>query len=179
MPKPSWLEKILRPAIIYLFLLAAFRFGSKRELAQATLFDFLILLLISNVVQNAIIGDDNSVGGALAGTLMLLALTSVLSRLTARSKKARQKLEGKPELLVRDGVPDRERMRRDAVSENDLFTAVRKQGLTRLSDVGWAILELDGTISIIKKDDDKGPRDCLPEEIVGGESGESKDGKQG
>jgi len=174
LPKPSWLEKILRPTLIYLFLLVAFRLGSKRELAQATLFDFLIILLISNVVQNAIIGDDNSVLGAMAGAVMLLFLASLLSRLTAQSRKAREILEGSPELLIKDGVLNKEKMRHHAVSENDLFAAIRKQGLSRLADVGWAILELDGTISIIKSDDDHRPHDCLPPKIVGDESVEDK-----
>src|SRR5262249_31432389 len=84
-PKPSWAEKILRPVIIYLVLLVIFRIASKRELAQATLFDFLILLLISNVVQNAIIGDDNSILGAVAGTVMLVTLSAFLNRLATRN----------------------------------------------------------------------------------------------
>lgn len=158
-----------------MFLLAVFRIASKRELAQATLFDFLIILVISNVVQNAIIGDDNSVLGAMAGAATLVLLSGALNRITARSPRARQVLEGIPVLLVKDGRLLEEVIKREAVSKNDLLSAIRKQGLVRLADVGFAILELDGSISVIKDDDDKRPYDCLPPEIVGAESAESTD----
>lgn len=88
LPDVSWPEKLLRPIMVYLALMVIFRVASKRELAQATLFDFLIILLISNVVQNAIIGNDNSVLGALAGAVTLVVLAGALNRITARSKKA-------------------------------------------------------------------------------------------
>ena len=172
LPKPSWGEKLIRPIMIYLALLLIFRFVAKRELAQATLFDFLIILLISNVVQNAIIGEDNSVLGALAGAVALVLLSALLNRVTAGSKQARIILEGKPFLLVRKGKIDEGQMRSQSVSRNDLFSSIRKQGVARLNDVAYAILELDGSISVIKTEDDKPPHDCLPPEIVGTESAE-------
>ena len=175
-PKPSWAEKLLRPVIIYIALLIMFRLVGKRELAQATLFDFLIILLISNVVQNAIIGEDNSILGASGGAAMLLFLSTVFNRITAGSKQARIFLEGKPVLLVRKGTINEEHMKKQAVSRNDLFSAIRKQGIPRLDDVAYAILELDGTISVIKQDDDDDrPHDCLPPEIVGEESKEENE----
>ena len=166
MPKPSWGEKILRPVLIYLVLLVIFRVASKRELAQATLFDFLILLLISNVVQNAIIGDDNSVLGAVAGAVMLVVLSAFLNRITANNHKARVLLEGNPVLLVHNGTVHEEAMKREAVTRYDLFSNIRKAGLVRLDDVGYALLELDGTISIIRAEDKKHPPNCLPPEIL-------------
>ena len=89
---------------IYLILGGIFRVASKRELAQATLFDFLIILLISNVVQNAMIGDDNSVLGATVGAITLVVLSYILNWLTSRNKRARIVLEGSPVLLIKDGV---------------------------------------------------------------------------
>lgn len=173
LPQPSWLEKILRPMLVYGLLLVLFRVASKREMAQATLFDFLIILLISNVVQNAMIGDDNSVLGAGAGAVMLVILSSALNKATARSKKVRVILEGKPVLLLKDGSIEESMMKKQAISHNDLLSAIRKQGIARLEDVGYAILELDGTISILKADDVKhGPLNCLPEEVVGEDSAE-------
>lgn len=151
-PQLSWAEKILRPLIVYLFLLVAFRFSGKRELGQATLFDFLIVLLISNVVQNAMIGEDNSIGGAFAGVGTLLALSFGLNRLTARSRKARRLLEGSPTLLVHDGRILAEPMRKESVSRNDLLTALREQGIASVAEVRYAVLELDGQISVIKAD---------------------------
>lgn len=175
LPKPSWAEKSLRPIIIYLTLLVIFRVSSKRGLAQATLFDFLILLLISNVVQNAIIGDDNSILGATVGALALVLISSLFNRVTARNRRVRRLLEGQPVLLVQDGRVDEAMMTRQNVSRNDLLSAIRKQGIVRLQDVGFAVLELDGTISVIRADDDKRPHDCLPIEIAGRESAESAD----
>jgi uncharacterized membrane protein YcaP (DUF421 family) len=166
MPKPSWAEKLLRPVLIYLVLLLIFRVASKRELAQATLFDFLIILLISNVVQNAIIGDDNSVLGAVAGAVMLIVLSAFLNRITSNNHKMRVLLEGNPVLLVHDGVVLENAMRGQAVTRYDLFSNIRKAGLIHLADVGFAVLELDGTISIIRREDKKYPPNCLPPEIM-------------
>jgi len=175
LPDLSWTEKLLRPVMVYVALMAIFRIASKRELAQATMFDFLIILLISNVVQNAIIGADNSVLGAIAGAVTLVVLAGTLNRLTARSKSARKTLEGSPVLLVRDGKIDDAMMLSQSVSRNDLLSAIRKQGIIRLCDVGYAILELDGQISVIKNTDAGGAADCLPENIAGAGSVETDD----
>jgi uncharacterized membrane protein YcaP (DUF421 family) len=174
LPHLSWLEKILRPFLVYLILLIIFRLASRRELAQATLFDFLIILLISNVVQNAMIGEDSSVLGAAVGVIALVLLSGWLNHVTARSRRARILLEGSPVLLIRDGNVDDRTMRRQGISRNDLFCAVRKQGLIHLKDVGFAILELDGSISIIRADAAAGPQDCLPPEIASSEGGEDR-----
>ena len=151
-PALPWAEKVVRPFIVYLFLLGAFRVSGKRELGQATLFDFLIILLISNVVQNAIIGDDNSILGSFAGVITLLVLSFVLNKTTANSRKARQLLEGMPTLLIYHGQVLDAQMKKESVSRNDLYMSLRQQGLASVTDVRYAILELDGDISIIKND---------------------------
>lgn len=168
LPKPSWLEKILRPILIYAALLIAFRVLSKRDLGSSTTFDLLIVLLISNVVQNALIGEDNSILGSLVGALTLLGMSVLLNRLTAHKTKARRLLEGVPVLLVHDGKALEEEMRRNAVSRADLNAGLRAQGVVTLGDVRFALLELDGSISVIKKDEQKGEPDCLPPEIADG-----------
>ena len=175
LPKITWIEKIIRPLLVYAILFIIFRLSAKRGMAQATLFDFLILLLISNVVQNAIIGEDNSILGGTVGVITLVALASGLNFVTARNRHVRELLEGQPILLIQKGVIDETQMRQHNVSRNDLLAAIRKQGLIRLVDVGFALLELDGTISVIKADEDHRPHDCLPIEIGGGESAETAD----
>lgn len=173
LPKPSWAEKLVRPFFIYLILLLIFRFGAKRALAQSTLFDFLVILLISNVVQNAMIGDDSSILGATAGAVILVVLSDQLNLLAAHSRKWRHKLEGMPIMLLRNGVVDEDMMRKQGISRGDLCLAIRKQGLTRLADVQFALMELDGSISVIPRDnDDPRPHDCMPPELVGAESSE-------
>lgn len=151
--------------MVYGILMVIFRLAAKRELAQATLFDFLIILLISNVVQNAMIGDDNSILGASAGAIVLVLLSGWLNAVTARSRKARVLLEGRAALLVRNGVVNEEAMKREAVSRYDLYSSIRKQGVSRLGDVAFAILELDGSISVIRREDDHRPHDCIPPEF--------------
>lgn len=166
-PHLSWGEKLIRPLMVYGFLLVAFRFSGKRELGQATLFDFLIILLISNVVQNAMIGDDNSIGGAFAGVAVLLTLSWGLNKLSAHSPKVRKILEGSPTLLVHDGKVIDRAMRRESVSLNDLLMALRENGIASLTEVRYAILELDGKISIIRTDATVAPHpeDCVIDEI--------------
>lgn len=166
-PSLSWLEKAARPLFVYVFLMVAFRFSGKRELGQATLFDFLIILLISNVVQNAMIGPDNSIVGAFIGVAVLLAMSWALNGLTSRSVVARRILEGTPTLLVYRGVVLPKAMRKENVSENDLRTALREQGIASLSEVRYAILELDGKISVIRSDAPvtAGGEDCVVAEI--------------
>jgi uncharacterized membrane protein YcaP (DUF421 family) len=165
-PKPSWAEKIIRPVLVYVALLLAFRFLSKRDLTQNTTFDLLIVLLLSNVVQNALIGEDNSVFGALVGAGTLLLLSTGLNRLSAKSIKARKLLEGQPILLVHDGRTLDDNMTKFAVSRADLNAGLRGQNMITLADVRYAFLELDGTISVIRKSEQSGTPDCMPPEMT-------------
>lgn len=167
-PHLTWVEKVARPLVVYLFLLVAFRISGKRELSQATLFDFLIILLISNVVQNAMIGEDNSIIGAFAGVATLLTLSFLLNRVTSRSRKVRRLLEGVPTLLVHHGKILDKNMMVENVARNDLLTSLREQGIASLREVRYAILELDGKISVIR-DDAQFPEPldtCVPPEVL-------------
>ena len=165
-PKPSWAEKIIRPIFIYAALLLAFRAMSKRDLTQNTTFDLLIVLLLSNVVQNALIGEDNSILGALSGAVTLLLLSAGLNRWTAKSIKARRVLEGAPMLLVHNGQIIEENMKKAVVSRPDLNAGLRAQNMITLGDVRYAFLELDGTISVIRTVEQKGTADCMPPELA-------------
>ncbi len=166
LPKPSWAEKIIRPVLVYVALLLAFRFLSKRDLTQNTTFDLLIVLLLSNVVQNALIGEDNSILGSLAGAATLLLLSTGLNRLSAKSIKARRLLEGEPILLVHNGRLLDDNMLKYAVSRADLNAGLRGQNMITLEDVRYAFLELDGTISVIRKSEQTGIADCMPPELA-------------
>ncbi len=166
LPKPSWLEKILRPILVYVALLLTFRFLSKRDLTQNTTFDLLIVLLLSNIVQNALIGEDNSILGSLAGALTLLLMSTGLNRWTSKSLKARRALEGEPILLVYNGKPLEDNMKKYAVSRPDLNAGLRGQNMITIGDVRYAFLELDGTISVIRKSEQSGTPDCMPPEMI-------------
>lgn len=166
LPKPSWLEKILRPVLIYVALLLAFRFLSKRDLTQNTTFDLLIVLLLSNIVQNAMIGEDNSVLGALAGAITLLLMSTALNRWAAKIPKARRVLEGQPIMLVHNGKLLEDNLKKYAVSRPDLNAGLRAENMITLDDVRYAFLELDGTISVIRKSEQSGTPDCMPPEMT-------------
>lgn len=166
LPGITWAEKAIRPVIVYAALLLMFRVGAKRSLTQTTIFDLLVLLLISNVVQNAMIGDDNSILGALFGTVVVFVLSGLLNDVAAKSHQARTILEGLPVMLIRYGKIDQPTVKRHSIARGDLLLAIRKQGLSRIEDVAFAILELDGTISIIQRDKDPRPHTALPEELA-------------
>lgn len=166
LPQSSWAEKILRPILIYSGLLLAFRFLSKRDLTQNTTFDLLIVLLLSNIVQNAMIGQDNSVLGAMAGALTLIFLSTGLNRLSAKSTKARRLLEGQPVLLVHNGRVLDENLKKYAVSRPDLNAGLRGENMITLEDIRYAFLELDGTISVIRKSEQSGTPNCMPPELA-------------
>ena len=166
LPKPSWAEKVVRPVLIYIALLLAFRFMSKRDLTQNTTFDLLIVLLLSNIVQNALIGEDNSILGSLAGAGTLLLLSTGLNRWTAKSLKARRLLEGEPILLVHNRCLLDDNLTKHAISRADLSAGLRGQNMITLGDVRYAFLELDGTISVIRKSEQSGVADCMPPELA-------------
>ena len=147
---PVW-EKILRSGVVYLFLLLAFRFTGKRQVGQLTPFDLVVLLIISNVVQNAVIGNDVSLGGGLIGAVVILALNFLVVEVTYRFKPMRRLMAGEPTLLVHNGKIFRDRMERERISMEDLEAALRKSGVASVEKVRYAVLEENGQISVIPK----------------------------
>ncbi|PSN19024.1 DUF421 domain-containing protein [filamentous cyanobacterium CCP5] len=147
-PDVSVLEKIIRPILVYGFLLIALRLGGKRELGQLTGFDLVVLLMLSNAVQNAIIGDDNSVSGGFIGAATLLITNYLVVRLVYRHPKVQQLIEGKPALLLLDGCMIPEHLDKELISEAELRTVLRRQGFEDLAEIKAAILETSGSITI-------------------------------
>jgi uncharacterized membrane protein YcaP (DUF421 family) len=150
-PDISITEKVARTAVVYLFLLAAFRITGKRQLGQMTAFDLVVLLIISNVVQNAMIGADNSLGGGLLGVLVILVLNGVIAWITSRSRRAERLVENSPTVLVSHGRILWPNMRRELMSLAELRAALRREGMGSLREVRWAVLEEDGHLSVIPR----------------------------
>lgn len=150
-PEIPVLEKILRPAVIYFFLVIAFRLFGKRQVGELTPFDLIVLLIISNIVQNGMIGADNSVGGALIGASTVLFINYVLIELTYRSKKIRRVLEDSPTILIHNGAILRRNLDKERVTPEELQAALRKHGVLEPSQVRYAILEEGGDISVVPK----------------------------
>jgi uncharacterized membrane protein YcaP (DUF421 family) len=145
------LEKILRPVIVYMFLVIGLRLSGKRELAQLNPFDLIVLLTLSNTVQNAIIGDDNSVTGGIIGAASLLAINYLVVRFLYGHRKLEQIMEGRADVLVENGRVYRERLKKELITLEELEAAARKQGFESLADVRECILEPGGTLSFIAK----------------------------
>jgi uncharacterized membrane protein YcaP (DUF421 family) len=150
-PDIGILEKMLRPLLVYVFLIIGLRLAGKRELAQLNPFDLVVLLTLSNTVQNAIIGNDNSVTGGIIGASTLLALNYFVVRLVHRSKELQHLVEGRRDVLIRNGQLHRENLERELITDADLRAAAMKQGITSLRDVENCILEPTGSLIFIEK----------------------------
>ena len=147
----SWQERVVRAIVVYLFLLVVFRVFGRRELGQLTGFDIIVLLTISNILQNSMIGNDNSVSGGLIGAGVLLVANLTLAFIVFRSRRAERLVEGRPRILIRDGVLDRDEITKELLTEQDLIAAVHREGLESFSEVRWAIAEPNGMISVIPR----------------------------
>ena len=148
------LEKILRPIVVYAFLVISLRLSGKRELVQLNPFDLVVLLTLSNTVQNAIIGDDNSVSGGLIGATSLLAVNYLVVRFLYGHRKLDQLVEGKADVLIDNGKVRTEHLKRELITIQQLSAAARKQGFDELSEVQQCVLEPGGTLTFIGKKPD-------------------------
>lgn len=142
------LEKLLRPVIIYLVLVILLRLFGKRELAQLNPFDLVVLLSLSNTVQNAIIGDDNSVSGGIIGAIGLLGINWIVAKFLYKSPRLNQLMEGDSTVLIRNGKIDERAMRRESLTQEELMDVIHRQGFTTLDQVALCELEPSGTFYV-------------------------------
>ncbi len=148
------LEKILRPIVVYAFLVISLRLSGKRELVQLNPFDLVVLLTLSNTVQNAIIGEDNSVSGGLISATSLLVVNYLVVRFLYNHSKLDQLVEGKADVLIDNGTVRTENLKRELITMQQLSAAARKQGFDDLSEVQQCVLEPGGTLTFIAKKPD-------------------------
>lgn len=149
----SVLEKVIRPILVYFFLLIALRLGGKRELGQLTGFDLVVLLMLSNAVQNAIIGNDNSVIGGWIGATALLITNYIVVRLAYRYPLIENLVEGQSTLLVQGGRILKNNLAKELINSAELRTVLRRQGFDSLSEINAAILETNGSLTVERADD--------------------------
>jgi uncharacterized membrane protein YcaP (DUF421 family) len=145
------LEKILRPIFVYIFLVLLLRVFGKRELAQLNPFDLVVLLSLSNTVQNAIIGDDNSVAGGFVGAFTLLFINYLVVRFLFRHRRLDQVFEGRPTVLVKDGHVVKKQLAKELLTVSELQTVARRQGFDGLHEVESCILEPGGAFVMRRK----------------------------
>ncbi len=149
---PDLLQVVFRTTIVYLFLVLILRIAGKREVGQMSILELIVILLISDAVQNAMVGQDTTLWGGLLAVLTLLGLDYGLNRLTGRSRFLRRAIEGEPRLLVHDGRLLTKALREEKVEIGELRAAVREHGVARIEDVHLAVLETDGSISVIARE---------------------------
>ena len=150
------LEKMLRPVVVYLFLVLGLRLAGKRELAQLNPFDLVVLLSLSNTVQNAIIGDDNSITGGLLGATTLLAVNYFVVRFVFKHRRLDQMIEGTPTTLIEGGEIRKAALAQELLTETELQTVAHRQGFATLAEVESCVLEPGGVFFLQGKNPSSG-----------------------
>ncbi len=145
------LEKILRPLAVYVFLVISLRLAGKRQLAQLNPFDLVVLLTLSNTVQNAIIGEDNSVTGGLIGAATLLLANYIVVRFLFSHERLDRIVEGDPDALIENGKLKEDRLKAELLTKAELETAAHRQGFASLDEVEQAVVEPGGSIYFVAK----------------------------
>jgi uncharacterized membrane protein YcaP (DUF421 family) len=146
------MDLVIRGLVVYLFLLLIFRISGKRSLRSATTFDFVLLLIIAETTQQALVGEDASITGAFLLIIVLVGTDILLSLVKRWMPRMDRLLEGQPLVILRDGVPLKKRMHVERVDEDDILSAAREtRGVERLEDIERAVLEKNGAISIVPR----------------------------
>jgi uncharacterized membrane protein YcaP (DUF421 family) len=145
-------EKVIRSLLVFTFLVVALRLGGKRELAQINVLDLAVLLLVSNALQNAMIGSDNSLLGGVIGASALFAANYAFAHLTFRNARAQRLLEGSPRVLLEDGKVLDDALRHEAMTRSELGSIVLERGFQTLDSVALVVLEPNGHIAVMGED---------------------------
>lgn len=144
-----FLEITLRSVAVYVFIVLAFRLFGKKELAQLSVFDLVFILLISNSVQNAMVGPDSSLLGGVIAAGSLFTVNYIMKQLLYRNKGVGSFLQGKPVMLIHEGIAIPEHLKQQEISLQELEAAIREHGVEKIKDVDLAVLEVDGNISVL------------------------------
>lgn len=148
-------EVVLRTALVYLFLVAVLRISGKRQVGQMSVLELVVILVISDAVQNSMVGDNTTLWGGLAAVVTLVGLDLALKTMARRSKPLRKAIEGEPRLLVRDGRLLERAIEDEGLEADEVRAAIRSHGLAGAEQVRFAVLETDGSISVIPRDEDQ------------------------
>ena len=148
----SYVQIVLRCIAVYFFVIIAIRVFGKKELAQLSVIDLVFILLISNSVQNAMVGPDTTLWGGLVAALSLFVINYLLKELFYRNKRASELFQGKALILVYKGQLNEESLKRSEISYEELMAAIREHGIEEVRHVDLAVLEVDGNISVVSND---------------------------
>ena len=147
-----FLDVALRSLAVYIFMFAGIRIFGKNQLSQLNAGDIVLLLLISNAVQNAMVGSNVSLEGGLVAALVLFTANFIVKKIIFKNPKIKSLIESDPEILIKDGIVDNVKMKEQEVSFDELEEAVREHGVEKIAEVKLAVLEVDGNISVISMD---------------------------
>jgi len=147
-----WWAFVLRACAVYFVLLGMIRLSGKRTMGQFTAFDMLLVVLLGNAVQNALLGGDNSIAGGLLLAATLMTLNGLVGLVSARSDRIEALVEGTPVLLAHDGKVYKDVLRRELVSRQDFEKAMREAGIEGVDDIRLAVLETNGHITVVRRD---------------------------
>lgn len=145
----EWWQIVVRATVVYIAVVLALRLTGRRSLGQRNAVDLVLILIVANAVQNAMIGSDTSLIGGLIAAATLFAVDSVMDRFLSRSSKLQQFFTGSPVVLVNHGQPIEKNMKREAISDAELMEALREHGIEEIGQVKFAVLEMDGTLSVV------------------------------
>ena len=151
----TWAEKILRPILVYVALIVLFRIVGKRELAQLNPLDLVVILSLSNTVQNAIIGNDTSLVGGIVGAATLLLINSVVAYLKFRSSRIETAVEGRPITLIEKGKIDQKMLKSELMTESDIDIIAHENGMEDAGDIERLVLDPNGSFLVDGKDEIK------------------------
>ena len=161
----------VRTAIVYLFLVVAIRISGKREVGQMSVLELVVILVISDAVQNSMVGENTSLWGGMIAVATLLTLDVLLARLMVRSRRIRKVIEGEPRLIVRDGRVLEKAVDEEGITIDEIEAAMRAHGLERIEDAALAVLETNGSISVIPRRDPDAPAPSAASPEEGGSAG--------
>lgn len=141
-----------KTTVIYLFLAAGLRLLGKRELGQMNIYDLVLIIVIANAVQNAMVGDDSTLGGGVVAAITLLIVNRLFALALNRSDRLEKLMVGEPALIVSEGKYLEERMRKEGITHEQVLAALREHGLERPQDARMCVMEVDGSISVVPND---------------------------
>ena len=151
--KNEWYEIVLRGFFLFSFLFIAFRFWGKKHFSELSPFDFLLLLIISEAVQNALLDDDHSLTAGFISVTTLILLNAFLGKMTFHFPRMEKLIDGEPKVLIKDGILNDELRKKLTITHQELYEALRLQGVESVSVIHKATMETNGKISVIKKED--------------------------
>lgn len=146
-----YLDIVLRTASVFVFILLVIRLTGKKEISQLSITDFVLIILVSNAVQNAMVGPDTSLSGGLIAALVLFGLDYLIKLFTYRNKRFKKLVEGEPVVLVYKGQKIERNLQSEKISDDELATAARSHGVMGIEHIEIAVLETNGTISVIER----------------------------